>query len=53
VSGNPAIVLDRDLLLKNAVDNQNGVAYSIIQQKEIRIFEPPSKNSTTKPSPAC
>jgi hypothetical protein len=48
VPGNPAPVLDRDLLQKITVDNQNGVAYSIIQQSEVRRLKPPSKAAPLK-----
>jgi len=47
-SGNRAIVPDRDLRLKITVDNQNGVAYSIILNSEVRRFEPPPKKAARK-----
>ena len=46
--GNPAIVPDRDLPQKILVDNQNGVAYSIMKKSEARRFKPPPKTAPLK-----
>ena len=48
VPGNPAIVPDPGLPQKIIIDNQNSVAYSVIQKREARRFQPPPKTAPLK-----